>query len=104
MLNKYMAECHRANKGFWHKPDGSGIVRNKGELLMLIVQDIAEAWLAEQRGLRDVDTKRSVVELKLMDAMIRIFEYASASKFDLDIAFEERMKLRAPQAGPPEAA
>lgn len=70
--------------------------RNKGELLMLIVSEIAEAMEGERKDLMDDKLPhRKMAEVELADAMIRIFDYADAFGYDLHGAFEEKMKFNA---------
>ena len=43
-LNEYARVCHKANDQWWRDPrTGERINRNKGELLMLIVSEVAAA-------------------------------------------------------------
>lgn len=92
-LNDYAAMCHADNMKWWFKMDGSGekIERNKGELLMLIVSEVAEAMEGERKGLMDDKLlHRKMAEVELVDALIRIFDYSSAFGYDLQGAFEEK--------------
>jgi NTP pyrophosphatase (non-canonical NTP hydrolase) len=89
----YAKQCHMANIKWWQKPDGTPLERNKGELLMLMVSEIAEAMEGERKDL--VDDKlphRRMAEVELVDALIRIFDYAAAFSYDLDGAFEDKMQ------------
>lgn len=50
-LNGYAQTCHAANAKWWQNIDsGEPIKRNKGELLMLIVSEIAEAMEGERKS------------------------------------------------------
>jgi NTP pyrophosphatase (non-canonical NTP hydrolase) len=98
-LNNYAAQCHQANKKWWHDVEGKKLIRNKGELLMLIVSEIAEAMEGERKGLLDDKLPhRSMAEVELADALIRIFDYAGAYGFDLQGAYEEKMAYNAVRA------
>lgn len=53
-LNEYAAEVHKANQQWWHDLDtGKRLERNKGEQMMLIVSEIAEATEGTRKGLAD---------------------------------------------------
>lgn len=84
-------ECHAANQHWWHDAQGNRLDRNKGELLMLIVSEIAEAMEGERKSLMDTHLPhRQMAEVELADALIRIFDYAGAYGFDLDAAVCEK--------------
>jgi NTP pyrophosphatase (non-canonical NTP hydrolase) len=96
-LNDLAAECHAANEKWWRNlRTGEAIERNKGELLMLIVSEIAEAMEGERKNLMDDKlSHRRMVEVELVDALIRIFDYAGAFGYDLDGAFSDKMAFNA---------
>ncbi len=99
-LNGYALECHTANLQWWESPKtGERIERNKGELLMLIVSEIAEAMEGERKDLMDDKLPhRKMAEVELVDALIRIFDYAGAHRYDLQGAFNEKMAYNAKRA------
>lgn len=92
MLNDYAEECHADNIKWWQDPEtGQLISRNKGELLMLIVSEIAEAMEGERKDLMDDKLPhRRMAEVELADALIRIFDYAGAFGYDLEGAYREK--------------
>lgn len=92
-LNDLSKMVHESNHKWWTDMEtGVRITRNKGELLMLIVSEIAEAMEGERKGLMDDHlVHRSMAEVELADAMIRIFDYAGAFGYDLQGAFDEKM-------------
>lgn len=91
-LNDYSEICHKANAKWWHDKDGNKLDRNKGELLCLIHSEISEAMEGERKNLNDDKLPhRKMAEVELVDAMIRIFDYAGAFGYDLDGAFNEKM-------------
>lgn len=96
-LNDYAALCHKANEKWWTSMvDGSRLERNKGELLMLMVSEIAEAMEGERKNLPDDKLPhRRMAEVELVDALIRIFDYAGAFGYDLEGAFREKMAFNA---------
>lgn len=99
-LNEYAAECRMANDTWWRDVDtGEPIERNKGELLMLIVSEIAEAMEGERKNLMDDKLPhRPMAEVELVDALIRIFDYAGEHGYDLEGAYGEKMEYNSRRA------
>ena len=63
---------------------------------MLIVSEIAEAMEGERKDLMDDKLPhRKMAEVELADALISIFDYAGATKYDLGGAFVEKMEYNA---------
>ncbi len=95
-LNDLAAEVHAANAKWWHTADGERLDRNKGELLMLMVSEIAEAMEGERKDLMDDKLPhRRMAEVELADALIRILDYAAGFGYDLDGAYREKMAYNA---------
>ena len=96
-LNGLSQYCHKANEKWWQDPvTKERINRNKGELLMLIVSEVAEAMEGERKNLKDDKLPhRPMAEVELADALIRIFDYAGAFGYDLGGAFVEKMAFNA---------
>ena len=96
-LNDYATKCHAANAKWWQNIDtGEPLTRNKGELLCLIHSEISEAMEGERKDLMDDKLPhRKMAEVELVDAIIRIFDYAAAFGYDLDGAFTEKMAYNA---------
>ncbi len=96
-LNDYAAHCHAANDKWWRDINtGERITRNKGELLCLIHSEISEAMEGERKNLMDDKLPhRRMAEVELVDALIRIFDYAGGFGYDLQGAFEEKMAFNA---------
>jgi len=96
-LNDYAHECHIANRKWWINMDnGEPLERNKGELLMLMVSEIAETMEGERKDLMDDKLPhRKMAEVELADCLIRIFDYAGAFGYDLEGAYQEKMKYNA---------
>lgn len=99
-LNYLRDECHRANQTWWHDPaTGKPIERNRGELLMLMVSELAEAMEGERKNLPDDKLPhRKMAEVELADCLIRIFDYAGGFGYDIGGAFEEKMAYNAQRA------
>lgn len=97
MLNEYSRVSHEANIKWWQDPrTGAAINRNKGELLMLMVSEIAECMEGVRKNLPDDKLPhRTMEEVELVDALIRIFDYAGGFGLDLQGAFEEKMAFNA---------
>jgi NTP pyrophosphatase (non-canonical NTP hydrolase) len=95
-LNDYADESHADNAKWWHREDGTRLERNKGELLMLVVSEIAEAMEGERKDLPDDKlSHRRMAEVELADALIRIFDYAAAFGYDLEGAYQEKRAYNA---------
>jgi NTP pyrophosphatase (non-canonical NTP hydrolase) len=96
-LNDFSVQCHEANQSWWRDiRTGERLERNKGELLMLVVSEIAEAMEGERKNLMDDKLPhRRMAEVELADALIRIFDYAGAFGYDLGGAFAEKMEYNA---------
>lgn len=73
--------------------------RNQGELLMLVVSEIAEAMEGVRKNLMDDKLPhRKMVEVELADAMIRMFDIAGALGLDLGGAIAEKRDFNASRA------
>ena len=99
-LNEWAATQHKANQTWWYDLNtGKKLDRNKGELLMLIVSEVAEAMEGERKNLMDTHLPhRKMAEVELADALIRIFDYAGAYGYDLDGAVHEKQEYNARRA------
>lgn len=78
-------ETHRNNAKWWTCLEtGNPIERNKGELLMLVITELAEACEGARKDLMDDKCPaRKMEEVELADALIRLLDYAGG--FDLHI-------------------
>lgn len=99
-LNLLSKTCHEANKTWWQNPhSGEPIERNKGELMMLMVSEIAEAMEGARKGLSDDKLPhRPMEEVELADVLIRIFDYAGGFNLDLGGALVEKLAYNAKRA------
>lgn len=94
-LNNYAVECAIANKQWWTdlKTGEYPIQRNKGELLCLVHSEISEAMEGVRKNLMDDKLPhRTMEEVELVDALIRIFDYAGNYGLDLEGAYQEKME------------
>lgn len=65
--------------------------RNIGELLCLVHSEISEAMEGVRKGMKDDKLPhRSMFEVELVDALIRIFDIAGAYNLDLAGAYIEK--------------
>src|SRR5580692_5670814 len=92
-LNDYAAEVHTANAKWWVDIDtGRPLQRNAGELLMLVVSELAEAMEGHRKNLPDDKLPhRRMFEVELADAVIRIFDICGGLHLDLHGAYTEKM-------------
>lgn len=94
--------CHNASAkaGWWNSlTTGEPLVRNKGEMLMLMVSELAEAMEGERKNLMDDHLPhRKMAEVELADAIIRIFDYAGGFKYNLREAVLEKLEYNANRA------
>lgn len=68
--------------------------RNVGELLMLVVSEVAEAMEGVRKNLQDDKLPhRSMLEVELADVFIRIFDIAGAHNLDLGGAVLEKLEF-----------
>ncbi len=83
-----------ANDKWWRDPaTGEPIIRNVGEMLMLVVSEIAEAMEGYRKGLMDDHIpSRPMIEVELADAIIRIMDISGGLGLDLAGAWEDKMK------------
>lgn len=99
-LNDYAAECRKAaDTWYYHPVTGERLTMNQGERLMLIVSELAEAMEGLRKGLMDDKLPhRSMAEVEMADALIRIFDFAGEEGFDLEGAYREKLAYNARRA------
>lgn len=90
-LNNYSAQSHIDNMQWWLDENNNVKERNKGELMMLMVSEIAEAMEGARKDkMDDKLPHRKMEEVELADCLIRIFDYAGAFDLDLEAAYQEK--------------
>lgn len=90
-LNHLAKDTHAANRKWWYDiKTGERLERNKGELLMLIVSELAEAMEGERKDLMDDHLPhRKMAEVEMADAYIRLLDFCGG--FDIHIpAYTEK--------------
>ena len=99
-FNAMAAEVHARNHYWWHDlVTGERIQRNKGELMMLIVSEVAEAMEGARKGLMDDKLPhRTMEEVEMADAVIRILDYCGGFGLNLDGAIQEKLAYNATRA------
>lgn len=88
-LSDLVGLCYSRSKAAgWHDHP-----RNKGEMLMLIVSEIAEALEGERSDLMDDKLPhRKMAEVEMADAVIRICDYCGLHGYDLAGAVDEKLE------------
>ncbi|MBX4941198.1 hypothetical protein HJA97_27500 [Rhizobium binae] len=103
-MNLFAADCHaQSRKAGWYTNLATGREkeRNLGEMLMLIVSEVAEAMEGERKSIGGkvlMDDKlpnRPMAEVELADIMIRVGDYAAYRGYDLGGAIVEKMRFNA---------
>ena len=96
-LNELVKEIHDNNvkAGWWTDLNtGERKDRNVGELLCLVHSEISEAMEGIRKNLKDDKLPhRSMFEVELADAIIRIFDLAGAHNLDLGGAMKEKIEF-----------
>jgi len=96
-LNEYAKEVHTANKKWWFDINsGKLLQRNFGELIALCHSELSEALEGHRKSLMDDKLpNRQMVEVELVDCLIRIFDIGGAFGMDFEGAFQEKMAFNA---------
>jgi hypothetical protein len=95
-LQKIADAVHAVNAKWWKNPaTGEPIVRNVGEMLMLVNTELSEAMEGHRRSkpgkpvMDDHLLEREQFEVEIMDAFIRLFDLAGGLKLDFKALVEK---------------
>jgi hypothetical protein len=96
-LGRFIELCHRANIRWWQDPrTQEPIQRNVGELLMLMVSEIAEGMEGHRKGLMDDHLPQfSSLSVEMADLFIRGGDLAGGLKLELPAAWRAKMEYNA---------
>lgn len=87
---------HQLNRKWWFDQSGNRLERNKGELLMLMVSELAEAMEGERKSLMDDKLPHlPMAEVELADTVIRILDYAAGFGYDVAGAMQQKLEFNA---------
>lgn len=94
-LNDIADHIHKGNKHWWTDlHTGTPLDRNVGEMLCLVHSEVSEALEGHRKGLPDDKLEhRSMFEVELADAMIRILDIAAGHKLNLGSALVEKLQF-----------
>lgn len=94
--------CHKASvDAGWYSDPATGERKDRilCEMTALMHNDLSDAMDGERKGLMDDHLPhRKMAEVKLADALIRIFDYAGYCGFDIGGAVVEKMAYNARRA------
>lgn len=96
-INMMTKHVHGLNRRWWQDVHtGEPIKRNMGEMLCLVHSEISEAMEGHRKKMMDDHLpNRPMIEVELADAVIRIFDIAGGSGFDLGGAIREKLEYNA---------
>lgn len=92
-LDPMAALMRKLNDRWWRDPvSGAPLVRNKGEQLMLIVSEVAEAMEGVRKSLPDDKLPQFPMEtVELADVLVRLLDYSGGHALALGSAFEGKV-------------
>lgn len=91
-LGTIIFEANKA-KGYWPENVND---RNKGELLMLMVSELAEGMEADRKDLMDDHLPQyKGLHVELADCMIRIFDFCGAHQINIGQIIQAKLKYNA---------
>lgn len=94
-LDVLARSCHQESRNAGWYTDlktGAPLERNLGEMLMLCVSELSEAFEGVRKGQADKHLPhRSAEEVEIADLLIRVFDYAGYRGLDLALAVAEKV-------------
>jgi hypothetical protein len=99
-INELRDDVHKLNSQWWRDlQTGAPIERNVGELVMLMVCELAEGIEGHRKSLQDDHLpNRPMIEVELADAVIRILDFAGGFKLDIGGALVEKLRYNSIRA------
>jgi NTP pyrophosphatase (non-canonical NTP hydrolase) len=96
-MNAAIRLTHDANSRWWRDINtGAPLQRNVGELLMLIVSEVAEGMEGHRKSRMDDHLpQHDSLSVELADAVIRIFDLAGGLGLPLAAAWRDKMEYNA---------
>lgn len=96
-LNAYAKECRAAADRWYYDPvTGEPKEMNKGEWMMLIVSEVAEAMEGYRKNLMDDHLPQYPMEaVEMVDTLIRIFDYCGDAGWDVEQMYRDKMAYNA---------
>lgn len=85
-VNRLAASIHKRNHKWWHDAKGKPVNRNDGELLMLVVTELAEAVEGIRKDLMDDHLPHlKMEEVEMADAVIRLLDFAAGNRIKISL-------------------
>ena len=96
-LNDYAKQVADANEKWWVDINtGLPKERNTGELLMLVVSELAEALEGHRKGLKDDHLPEfEMYDVELIDCLIRLLDTLAHRPVDIQEIFNAKMAYNA---------
>lgn len=100
-INDLVQHCHETSlaAGWWNDPETGEDLRSSPYVMatkmLLVISEIIEGVEGHRRGGLNDDKliDRSMLEVELADAVIRIFDLAGVNKFDLGNTIMEKLNF-----------
>ena len=100
-INQLVRICHETSlaAGWWHDPETGEDLRTSPYVMatkmLLVISEIIEGVEGHRRGGLNDDklVDRSMLEVELADAVIRIFDLAGVNNFDLGKTIMEKLNF-----------